>query len=176
MGAESMPGTVIWRNEPQRRWHFWIHRQLLARPRLIPIGFGLLTATVVLALGILTLPMHTGFPFWLHGCVIALNTGVLVTGMASWLVREMHYQEKIRHTRHQAAELISHEICNSLMVLMHRNCVDPADRERFVDDAIARIRGAVRDVLPKIADKGPSLPSALVGEIPEGRRTATGIQ
>lgn len=139
----------------RRKWQSWVDRYLLAYQGLIPVGFGVLAAGCVVGMGILTLPMHAGFPFWLHGSMIALCTGALVGGMARWLVRELRYQAEIRSIRLQAAELISHEICNALQVLIQRDYVNPADRDRYINDAIERIHVAVRDVLPSVSGIHP---------------------
>jgi hypothetical protein len=155
-GLEKAARLVIRAQKLRNRWRSWVHRKLLAHPRLIPVGFGLLASCCVVSMGILTLPMHAGFPFWLHGCIISLSTGVLIGGMAHWLVRELRYQAEIRRIRLEAAELISHEICNSLQVLMQRDYVDPTDRDQCVNEAIERIRTAVREILPSFSDIRPS--------------------
>jgi signal transduction histidine kinase len=111
MGTEmhlAMAGSSRLAKETQR---VRIRRHILARPRLIPLGFGLFAAGCVVGAGIMTLPIHGGrFPFWLHGSVIALTTGAGVFTMARWLVRELRHQqwaeEALRHANEALEERV----------------------------------------------------------------------
>ena len=89
----------------------WIHHHLLSWPEIIACGFGVLAGACVVAMGVLTLPIHrAGVPFWLHGAVIAIITGVLVFGMTHWLVRELRHQKWAEEALRRANERLEDRV------------------------------------------------------------------
>jgi signal transduction histidine kinase len=107
---------------PEKTPQVRIRGHFLARPRLISLGFGLLAAGCVGAMGLFTLPMHGGsFPFWLHGTVIALSTGAAVFGMACWLVRELRHLQWAEEDLLEANEALEERVLRRTAELASAN-------------------------------------------------------
>jgi membrane protein implicated in regulation of membrane protease activity len=122
---------------------------LLFRPQkiLVSLAIGVVVALTVLGAGLALIKFHgRGWPWWFHGVVIALVTGVIATLITQFHVRELSRRE----ARRLAGEHMSHEVCNALQILVQRTYLQPEQRMQLEDEAIERIRNAAREILPNI--------------------------
>ena len=116
-----------------------------------PLGFALFTGVVVeltsIGVGLLLIRAHgNGWPWWFHGVVISLITGLMAATITWLYAREM----RLHDGQVQAAEQMSHEVCNALQILVQRRYMYPERRTQLEDEAIERIRKATREVLPDL--------------------------
>jgi hypothetical protein len=120
---------------------------LLRQPIVLAVLTGGAVAFTILGLGLMLIYAHGhGWPWWFHGAVIALVTGLLA-GLLTWL----YVCEVKRHERQVlAGEQISHEVCNALQILVQRTYLYPERRTQLEDEAIERIRKVTREILPSI--------------------------
>jgi hypothetical protein len=117
------------------------------RPVVFAVFTGVAVAFTILGAGLLLIKAHgNNWPWWCHGTVIAVSSG-LMAALSTWLYTcEMRHHE----VRMQAGERISHEVCNALQVLVQRAYLYPEQRTQLEDEAIERIRTATREILPTI--------------------------
>jgi len=100
-----------------------------------------------IGVGLLLIRVHgNGWPWWLHGTVISLVTGLMAATITWLYAREM----KIHDGQLRTAEQMSHEVCNALQILVQRMYLYPERRTQLEDEAIERIRKATREVLPDL--------------------------
>ncbi len=116
-----------------------------------PLGFALFTGVVVeltsIGVGLLLIRAHgNGWPWWFHGIVISLITGLMAATITWLYAREM----RLHDGQVRTAEQMSHEVCNALQILVQRMYLYPERRTQLEDEAIERIRKATREVLPDL--------------------------
>ncbi len=127
----------------------WFQRHLLARPRLIGLGFSVVVFAAIFGMGMLFMARHLiPFPWWLHGFLISTLTSALVGYLVMWTVRqiERHRAREMEHLLKAAT--FAHHVGNALQVLMCRRFIEPTGRDEAVDAAIQRIHLAMREMVP----------------------------
>ncbi len=142
----------------------WFQRHLLARPRLIGLGFSVVVFAAIFGMGMLFMGKRLiPFPWWLHGFLISSLTSLLVGFLVQWTVRQIERQRArdMEHLRQAAS--FAHHVGNALQVLMCRRFIEPTGRDAAVDAAIERIHLAMRQMVP------PAKPPTAVASQP-GRR------
>ena len=129
----------------QRMWAL-----LFRAPQIIvSLATGAVVALSVLGAGLGLIEFHGGrWPWWFHGVVVALITGLITTLLAQLHVRELSR----RKARRLAGERMSHEVCNALQILVQCTYLQPDQRVQLEEEAIERIRTAAREILPNILD------------------------
>jgi len=122
---------------------------LRRRPIVLVVVTGAAVALTILVVGLALISTHgNGWPWWLHGVIISLATGLLASFLTHLQVREM----KRREARLLAMEQTSHEVCNALQVLVQRMYLHPEHRAQLEDEAIERIRNIMREKLPNVLE------------------------
>ena len=123
---------------------------LRRRPILLVMVTGSAVALTILVVGLALISTHGngGWPWWFHGVIISIVTGLLAAFLTNMQVREM----KRREARLLAMEQTSHEVCNALQVLVQRMYLHPEHRAQLEDEAIERIRNIMREKLPNVLE------------------------
>lgn len=133
-----------------RRYGQKISALLLRQSQIsVSLATGAVVAFTVLGAGLGLIKFHGGrWPWWFHGAVIALITG-LITALLTKLNLREHSR---REARRLAGECMSHEVCTALQILVQRTYLEPDQRAQLEDEAIERLRVAVREIMPGILD------------------------
>jgi len=126
-----------------------------------------------IGVGLLLIQAHgNGWPWWFHGIVISLVTGLMAATITWLYAREM----RLHDGQVRTAEQMSHEVCNALQILVQRSYLYPDRRTQLEDEAIERIRKATREVLPDLlqipVESRPQSPGADGAAGRECKRTA----
>jgi hypothetical protein len=157
----------------QRIWALSLQSQLC-----VSLTIGSAAAFTVLGAGLALIKFHGGiWPWWFHGVSVALITGLITTLLTHLHVREVSRRE----TRRLAGELMSHEVCTALQILLQCKYLQPNQRTKLESEAIERLRVAAREILPNLLEMSTNIrPSPLSppGEAEEQRkdREAKGLE
>lgn len=152
----------------------WFQRHLLARPRLIGLGFSLVVFAAIFGMGMLFMGRRLiPFPWWLHGFLISSLTSLLVGFLVMWTVRQIEYRRAREMEHLLKAATFAHHVGNALQVLVCRHFIEPTGRDEAVDAAIERIHMAMRLMLPNVAGSKAALPNRPTGEALDRAKAAS---
>lgn len=122
-----------------------------------PAAFAMFTggavAVTTLGVGLLLIQAHgSGWPWWFHGAVIALITGLMAALITyslcnSWL-RE---RNRAKNQERIIAEL-NHHVNNALTVIRGRKLLPETEIDRIVETEIKRISWALTEILPRVRE------------------------
>jgi len=122
-----------------------------------PAAFAMFTggavAVTTLGVGLLLIRAHgNGWPWWFHGAVISLITGLMAALITyslcnSWL----RDRNRAKNQERIIAEL-NHHVNNALTVIRGRNLLPETEIDRIVEAEIQRISWALSEILPRVRE------------------------
>jgi hypothetical protein len=133
----------------QRMWALSLRSQFC-----VALTIGSAAAFTVLGAGLALIKFHGGiWPWWFHGVSVALITGLITTLLTYLHVREVSRRE----ARRLAGELMSHEVCTALQILLQCKYLQPNQRTKLESEAIERLRVAAREILPNLLEMSTNM-------------------
>jgi hypothetical protein len=122
-----------------------------------PAAFAMFTGGAVagttLGVGLLLIQAHgNGWPWWFHGAVISLITGLMAALITyslcnSWL----RDRNRAKNQERIIAEL-NHHVNNALTVIRGRKLLPEKEIDRIVETEIKRISWALAEILPRVRE------------------------
>ena len=122
-----------------------------------PVVFAMLTggaaAFTILGFGLLLIQAHGNrWPWWFHGAVIALITGLMAVLITYSLCNS--WSKDINRARHQERIIaeVNHHINNALSIIRGRKLLAETERDSLIEAEIERIIWAMREILPRVRE------------------------
>ncbi len=122
-----------------------------------PVAFAICTGGAVvvttLGVGLLLIRAHgRGWPWWFHGAVIALITGLMAALITYFLCHSwLRDRNRAKNQERIIAEL-NHHVNNALTVIKGRKLLPETEIDRIVEAEIKRISWALAEILPRVRE------------------------